>query len=128
MPLPYSTVHVLLTYLERGVEATGSRSHVAAPSGQRDLQQDKPPLRTRGILCRRGHAVLATTHPAVREVTVVEIELRVGGKWRDVMVADDGIEVGFHGEYGEIVPDERIDDFPVAIRSGRWDDRVEDSA
>ena len=42
------------------------------------------------------------------EVTVVEIDLRVGGKWRYVMVTDDGIEVGFHGEYREIVPGERI--------------------
>lgn len=42
------------------------------------------------------------------EVTVVEIDLRVGGKWRYVMVADDGMEVGFHGDYREIVPDERI--------------------
>ena len=29
-------------------------------------------------------------------------------EWRSVMVADDGTEVGFHGEYREIVPDERI--------------------
>ena len=42
------------------------------------------------------------------EVTVVEIDLRVGGKWRYVMVADEGFEVGFHGEYLEIAPDERI--------------------
>src|SRR5437016_5167484 len=42
------------------------------------------------------------------EVTVVEIDLRVGGKWRYVMVADGGFEVGFHGEYREIVPNERI--------------------
>jgi uncharacterized protein YndB with AHSA1/START domain len=43
------------------------------------------------------------------EVTVVEIDLRVGGKWRFVMVAgDDGFEVGFHGEYLEIVPNEKI--------------------
>jgi uncharacterized protein YndB with AHSA1/START domain len=42
------------------------------------------------------------------EVTVCEIDLRVGGKWRYVMVADDGFEVGFHGEYREIVPNERI--------------------
>jgi uncharacterized protein YndB with AHSA1/START domain len=42
------------------------------------------------------------------EVTVVEIDLRVGGKWRSVMVADGGFEVGFHGEYREIVPNERI--------------------
>jgi hypothetical protein len=37
------------------------------------------------------------------QVTLVEIDLRVGGKWRYVMVADDGFEVGFHGEYREIV-------------------------
>jgi uncharacterized protein YndB with AHSA1/START domain len=41
------------------------------------------------------------------EVTIAEIDLRVGGKWRYVMVAE-GLEVGFHGEYREIVPDERI--------------------
>jgi uncharacterized protein YndB with AHSA1/START domain len=40
--------------------------------------------------------------------TVAEIDLRVGGKWRYVMVTDDGFEVGFHGEYLEIAPDERI--------------------
>jgi uncharacterized protein YndB with AHSA1/START domain len=42
------------------------------------------------------------------EVTVAEIDLRVGGKWRYVMIANEGFEVGFHGEYREIVPDERI--------------------
>src|SRR5712691_8142301 len=41
-------------------------------------------------------------------VTVAEIDLRVGGKWRYVMVTDDGIEAGFHGEYTEIVPNERL--------------------
>jgi uncharacterized protein YndB with AHSA1/START domain len=42
------------------------------------------------------------------EVTIAEIDLRVGGKWRYVMEADGGVEVGFHGEYREIVPNERI--------------------
>jgi uncharacterized protein YndB with AHSA1/START domain len=42
------------------------------------------------------------------EVTLVEIDLRVGGSWRYVMVADGGFEVGFHGEYREIVEGERI--------------------
>ena len=41
-------------------------------------------------------------------VTIAEIDLRVGGKWRYVMVADGGFEVGFHGEFREIVPNERI--------------------
>jgi uncharacterized protein YndB with AHSA1/START domain len=41
------------------------------------------------------------------EVTLCEIDLRVGGKWRYVMAAAEG-EVGFHGEYREIVTDERL--------------------
>jgi uncharacterized protein YndB with AHSA1/START domain len=47
-------------------------------------------------------------HAKRGEVTVAEIDLRVGGAWRYVMVTEDGIEVGFHGEYREIVPNERI--------------------
>ena len=42
------------------------------------------------------------------EVTIAEIDLRVGGMWRYVMVAQGGFEVAFHGEYREIVPNERI--------------------
>ena len=42
------------------------------------------------------------------EMTIAEIDLRVGGTWRYVMVANGGFEVGFHGEYREIVPNERI--------------------
>jgi uncharacterized protein YndB with AHSA1/START domain len=42
------------------------------------------------------------------EVTVAEIDLRVGGKWRYVSVTPDGMEVGFHGEYREIVTNERV--------------------
>src|SRR3712207_540510 len=42
------------------------------------------------------------------EVTVAEIDLRVGGRWRYAMVTPDGFEVAFHGEYREIVRNERI--------------------
>ena len=42
------------------------------------------------------------------EMTLCEIDLRVGGGWRYVMAACSGPEVGFHGEYQEIVPNERI--------------------
>jgi uncharacterized protein YndB with AHSA1/START domain len=42
------------------------------------------------------------------EMTTCEIDLRVGGTWRYVMVADGGFEVAFHGEYREIVPNERL--------------------
>jgi uncharacterized protein YndB with AHSA1/START domain len=42
------------------------------------------------------------------EVTSVEVDLRVGGKWRYVMTANAGFEGAFHGEYREIVTDERL--------------------
>jgi uncharacterized protein YndB with AHSA1/START domain len=42
------------------------------------------------------------------EVTIAEIDLRVGGRWRYAMVAHGGFEVAFHGTYREIVPNERI--------------------
>jgi uncharacterized protein YndB with AHSA1/START domain len=42
------------------------------------------------------------------QTTIAEIELRVGGTWRYAMVAQDGSEVAFRGEYREIVPNERI--------------------
>ena len=42
------------------------------------------------------------------QMQVADIDLRVGGSWRYVMLADGGFEVAFHGEYREIVPGERI--------------------
>ena len=41
-------------------------------------------------------------------VTLAEIDLRVGGQWRYVMEANGGFEVAFHGEFREIVANERI--------------------
>ena len=42
------------------------------------------------------------------QVTIAEIDLRVGGTWRYVSVTESGMEVAFHGEYREIVPNERL--------------------
>jgi uncharacterized protein YndB with AHSA1/START domain len=42
------------------------------------------------------------------EMTSCEIDLRVGGTWRYVMMATNGFEVAFHGEYRDLVPNERI--------------------
>jgi uncharacterized protein YndB with AHSA1/START domain len=42
------------------------------------------------------------------DMTSAEVNLRVGGEWRYVMVAEGGFEVAFHGEFREIVPNERI--------------------
>ncbi len=41
-------------------------------------------------------------------VRLAEIDLRVGGQWRYVMEASAGFEVAFHGEFREIVENERI--------------------
>jgi len=42
------------------------------------------------------------------EMTICDIDLRVGGSWRYVMATPEGFEVAFHGEYRELVPHERI--------------------
>ena len=42
------------------------------------------------------------------EMESCEIDLRVGGRWRYVMVARGDFQVAFHGEYSEIVENERL--------------------
>ena len=55
-----------------------------------------PELVKRWWTAKRGEAVL------------VEIDLRVGGAWRYVMLVRGEFEVAFHGVYREIVPGELI--------------------
>jgi uncharacterized protein YndB with AHSA1/START domain len=82
-----------------------------------ELPTDKQILITREFDAPRELVFKAFTTPELvrrwwhanrGEMTVAEIDLRVGGKWRYVMAACDGPEVGFHGEYREIVPNERL--------------------
>jgi uncharacterized protein YndB with AHSA1/START domain len=40
--------------------------------------------------------------------TEVVLDLRPGGSWRYVMKTPEGFEVAFHGEYREVVPEEKI--------------------
>src|SRR5829696_3804871 len=47
-------------------------------------------------------------HAGRGEMTACDIDLRVGGRWRYAMMANEGFEVAFHGEYREIVPNERL--------------------
>ena len=42
------------------------------------------------------------------EMESAEIDLRVGGQWRYVMVAHGEHQVAFHGEFSEIVENERL--------------------
>jgi uncharacterized protein YndB with AHSA1/START domain len=56
------------------------------------------------------------------EVTSVEVDLRVGGRWRWVMIAGGGTEVAFHGEYLELVPGKRLAYTEVYEAPGAGDD------
>jgi uncharacterized protein YndB with AHSA1/START domain len=47
-------------------------------------------------------------HAKRGEVTDLQIDLRVGGYWRYAMIAHGEFEVAFHGEFREIVPNERL--------------------
>jgi uncharacterized protein YndB with AHSA1/START domain len=60
------------------------------------------------------------------EMTVVEMDLRVGGRWRYVMTAAEGHEVAFHGEYRDIVPEQRIVNTEVFEMPGADEDGVLD--
>ena len=46
--------------------------------------------------------------PRKYEIALCEIDFRPGGTWRMVHRGPDGEEFGFHGEYREIVPPEKI--------------------
>ena len=59
--------------------------------------------------CTTPELVKRWWHAKRGTVTVSEIDLRVGGAWRSVMVTHEGdFEVAFHGEFLEIVPNERV--------------------
>lgn len=53
-------------------------------------------------------------------ITAADMDVRVGGSWRFVLVTGDGTEYAFHGTYREIVPQERVvytevfEDLPAA--------------
>ena len=81
------------------------------------LPTDNEILITRDFDAPRHLVYRAWTTPALvmrwwsgqrGEMKVADIDLRVGGTWRYVMEAQGGFEVAFHGEYREIVENERI--------------------
>jgi len=81
------------------------------------LPTDEEILITREFDARRALVWRAWTEPELLrrwwngrrgQMSVVDVDLRVGGTWRYVMLADGGHEVAFHGEFREIVPEERI--------------------
>lgn len=79
------------------------------------LPTDTQILTTRELVAPKHLVYKAWTRPELvrrwwhanrGEMTTCEIDLSVGGTWRYVMVAEGGSEVGFHGEYRKIVPNE----------------------
>jgi len=90
---------------------TGRRTAVVT------LPADTQILITREFDAPRHLVFLAWTTPELikrwwsggrGEVTMADVDLRPGGRWRYVLAAGDGTEAAFHGEYLQIVPDERI--------------------
>jgi uncharacterized protein YndB with AHSA1/START domain len=90
-----------------------------ASSGTMDVTfpSDEEILITRTVNAPRHLVYRAWTTPELvkkwwpgrrGEMTVAEMDFRVGGAWRYVMVAHGEFEVAFHGTYQEIVPNERI--------------------
>ncbi|MGW7532737.1 SRPBCC family protein [Amycolatopsis sp. NPDC054798] len=81
------------------------------------LPADDQILITRDFAAPRDRVYRAWTTPELVKrwwagkrgtVTSVDIDLRVGGQWRYVMIANGSYEVAFHGEYREITPNERL--------------------
>lgn len=90
-----------------------------ASSGTMDVTfpSDEEILITRTLNAPRDLVYRAWTTPELvrrwwpgrrGEMTVMEMDFRVGGAWRYVMVAHGEFEVAFHGTYREIVLNERI--------------------
>ncbi|MFB8368034.1 SRPBCC family protein [Pseudarthrobacter sp. NPDC055928] len=90
-----------------------------ASSGTMDVTfpSDEEILITRTLNAPRDLVYRAWTTPELvrkwwpgrrGEMTLMEMDFRVGGAWRYVMVAHGEFEVAFHGTYREIVPNERI--------------------
>jgi uncharacterized protein YndB with AHSA1/START domain len=80
------------------------------------LPTDEQILITREFAAPKHLVYRAWTEPALvkrwwgglrSEMKAVDIDLRLGGKWRYVMLAH-GFELAFRGEYWEIVPNERL--------------------
>ncbi|MHB8531640.1 MAG: SRPBCC family protein [Solirubrobacteraceae bacterium] len=90
----------------------------AASGGAKvSLPADNQILITREFAAPRSLVYRAWTEPELvrrwwparrGEMTVAEIDLRVGGRWRYAMVTPGGQEVAFNGEYREILAPERL--------------------
>lgn len=94
-------------------ETTAATQHSATVT----LQGDREIVITREFAAPKHLVWKAYTTPELikrwwagerGEVTLAEVDLRVGGSWRYVLVANGGFEMGFHGEYREIETNEKL--------------------
>jgi len=91
-------------------QVTGNRAQVTTPSDEEILivREFDAPKR----LVYKAYTtpeLVSRWWPGERgQMESCEIDLRVGGRWRYAMVAKGDFQVAFHGEFSEIVPDERI--------------------
>jgi uncharacterized protein YndB with AHSA1/START domain len=81
------------------------------------LPRDDQILITRDFAAPRHLVYRAYTDPELvarwwhadrGSIDSIDIDLRVGGRWRYAMTATAGFPVVFHGEYLEVVPDEKL--------------------
>ena len=87
------------------------KSIVTAPAGANWFEISRDFAAPRALVWKMYTEVQHLVHfwgPKGGSVPRCDIDLRVGGKWRWVMVTPDGFEVAFNGEYREIVPHEKL--------------------
>ncbi len=89
---------------------TNTETEISTPAGEpvihmRRFFQAPPELVYRA--CTEGELLRRWWGPRRLEVSECEIDLRVGGTWRIVQRAPDGMEFAFHGEFLELDPPHR---------------------
>jgi len=89
---------------------TNNETEITVPAGEpvievRRFLEAPPELVYRA--CTEGEYLRRWFGPRRLEITECDIDLRVGGTWRIVQRAPDGMEFAFHGEFLELGPPHR---------------------
>jgi uncharacterized protein YndB with AHSA1/START domain len=89
---------------------TNNETEITVPAGEpvievRRFLEAPPELVYRA--CTEGECLRRWFGPRRLEITECDIDLRVGGTWRIVQRAPDGMEFAFHGEFLELDPPHR---------------------
>ena len=91
-------------------QVTSSRARVTTPSDEEILiEREFDAPRSLVYKAYTTPELVSRWWPGLRgEMRSAEIDLRPGGAWRYVMVTHEGAEVAFHGEFSEVVENERL--------------------